>query len=769
MRLPVGALVLLGLVATFWTLEIALGGGSGRGFGDIHFYYYPLYEAAYGRIFDEPLSLWNPYELGGVPWLATLQGGLLYPPHLLYTLLPTSYGLAASSLLHLCFIALSTAALARRAGLSRYAVLTAASLATLSSRYASMLLTPNTLEAASWLPLGAFAVVGLVRGSLGRSAALLAVCLAASILAGYPQATVYCVYAWGALWLVLVASERPSLRTAAVTFAGFVGAIVMGTLLSGVQLLPSLELANQGTRSLESLSSGLFSVYPSPNTIVRPGWGLLAAALFPAALLGRRNRALGFAAVLLCVTTLFFSWGLRTAAYQFYLSLPLLDAFRFPHRILFVTDFFFALAAAIGLDALLDSLAPDDGVEGAKQGWLPNGWNSRRSVISLALGAAAFTVATRALAPVPLLGFLCMAVASLSAFVALRKLGPASASVATAVALTLTLVLVVESYTAPRKSWDLPYASGGYPAASMQPHPQLDAIAARGERVVFLNSGRWPPVFPKLATVHRVRAANGYEPMNLRRQADYFSFFMSGTGQASPSFKPFDGTLFRKTGLDLDGLGDRRRLLDLAAVRFVLTSDREQDARLAAFVEGLGAERVGRIGERVEVFENKSALPRAFVTYEVRPAPATPQLLALLSDPNFDPLLSSYVQGESDLPGSGGPRRGAAARIVLDTPRTVEVEASLESDGLLVLADTYYPGWYASVDGERANILPTNHLFRGVRVPAGTHTVRFEYQPWSVWAGLLSSLVGAVCVLVTWLRAVRGKDPAQHRGGATHA
>ena len=768
MRLPVGALVLLGLVAIFWAFEIALGDGRGRGFGDIHFYYYPLYEAAYSRIFDEPLSLWNPYELCGIPWLATLQGGLLYPPHLLYTLLPTSYALAASSLLHLCFIALSTAALARRVGLSRYALLVAVTLATLSSRYASMLLTPNTLEAASWLPLGAFAVVGLVRGSLGRSAALLAVCLAASILAGYPQATVYCVYAWGALWLILAGSERPSLRSGAVKLAGFLGALVMGTLLAGIQLLPSLELAREGTRSLDTLSSGLFSVYPAPNTIVRPGWGLLAAALFPAALLGRRHRALGFAAVFLCVTTLFFSWGLRTSAYELYLSLPLLDAFRFPHRILFVTDFFFALAAAIGLDALLDSLAFDEGAT-EKQGWLRNGWSSRRSVVSLAVGAAAFTLATRALAPVALLGFACMAVASLSAFLVLRKLGPVTASAATAVALTLTGVLVVESYTAPRKSWDLPYAQGRYPAASMQPHPQLQAIASRGERVIFLNSGRWPPVFPKLATVHRVRAANGYEPMNLRRQADYFSFFMGGTGEVARSLKPFDGTLFRKTGLDLNGLGDRRRLLDLAAVRFVLTTGREKDARLAAFVEGIGAKRVGRIGERVEVFENESALPRAFVTYDVRPAPATPQLLALLSDPKFDPLLSSYVHDESDLQSGGGPRRGAPARIVLDTPQAVEIEASLEADGLLVLADTYYPGWYASVDGEPAEILRTNHLFRGVRVPAGSHRVRFEYRPWSVWVGLLVSGVGAACVLATWHRGSRGKKRSWRVGGNADA
>jgi hypothetical protein len=62
---------------------------------------------------------------------------------------------------------------------------------------------------------------------------------------------------------------------------------------------------------------------------------------------------------------------------------------------------------------------------------------------------------------------------------------------------------------------------------------------------------------------------------------------------------------------------------------------------------------------------------------------------------------------------------------------------------LLVLADSYAPGWRASVDGQQVAIHPVNHLFRGVALGAGEHRVRFEYRPESVAAGAAPSLVAA--------------------------
>src|SRR5262245_60496134 len=63
------AVVLLGTWMVRWTER-----GSVKPL-DLLLYFYPIYEATYGRIAAGQLPLWNPYQLCGIPWLATLQGG----------------------------------------------------------------------------------------------------------------------------------------------------------------------------------------------------------------------------------------------------------------------------------------------------------------------------------------------------------------------------------------------------------------------------------------------------------------------------------------------------------------------------------------------------------------------------------------------------------------------------------------------------------------------------------------------------------------------
>jgi uncharacterized membrane protein YfhO len=70
-----------------------------------------------------------------------------------------------------------------------------------------------------------------------------------------------------------------------------------------------------------------------------------------------------------------------------------------------------------------------------------------------------------------------------------------------------------------------------------------------------------------------------------------------------------------------------------------------------------------------------------------------------------------------------------------------------------VLADTFYPGWQATLDGKPVEILRADHAFRAVAFPPGEHRVTFRYVPLSFRAGAtisfltLAAVIGVLVVL----------------------
>ncbi len=63
-------------------------------------------------------------------------------------------------------------------------------------------------------------------------------------------------------------------------------------------------------------------------------------------------------------------------------------------------------------------------------------------------------------------------------------------------------------------------------------------------------------------------------------------------------------------------------------------------------------------------------------------------------------------------------------------PTRVELEVNLNSDAVVVLNDSYYPGWRATVNGEPKPVYRANINFRAVPLPAGESHVIFNYDPW---------------------------------------
>jgi hypothetical protein len=163
---------------------------------------------------------------------------------------------------------------------------------------------------------------------------------------------------------------------------------------------------------------------------------------------------------------------------------------------------------------------------------------------------------------------------------------------------------------------------------------------------------------------------------------------------------------------------------------------------------------------------NKAAYPRAWVVHyaRLRPPASDPDIraqlietLTFMNDPIWRETdrsvleLRLVVLIETDdkerLKGfiSRTPVGASESVVVVKhEPQRVELLASLDRPGFVILADTYYPGWRLTIDGKTAPILRANRLMRGAAVPSGQHTLIYTYEPESFRIGAIISGAGLI-------------------------
>lgn len=166
----------------------------------------------------------------------------------------------------------------------------------------------------------------------------------------------------------------------------------------------------------------------------------------------------------------------------------------------------------------------------------------------------------------------------------------------------------------------------------------------------------------------------------------------------------------------------------------------------------------------VSIFENNRVLPRAWLVTRERVATDEQQLQIIRSgkisvETKWDPMAEALVERATGVASPAEKARPATAQIVRHEPNRVEIATDAETPALLVLAENYYPGWRAIVDGRRRAILRADYNLRAVAVPAGRHNVVFSYQPRSALLGLIVSAV-SLGLLLWWMNTqARVKQP----------
>jgi hypothetical protein len=166
----------------------------------------------------------------------------------------------------------------------------------------------------------------------------------------------------------------------------------------------------------------------------------------------------------------------------------------------------------------------------------------------------------------------------------------------------------------------------------------------------------------------------------------------------------------------------------------------------------------------VAIFENERVLPRAWLARGEVVAEDQQQLQIIRTgnisaDKKWDPLAEALVERPTGLSFAKEKSPPGTAEIARREANRVEIGTESATPALLVLADNYYPGWRAKVDGRSCPIVRVNYNQRGVALTAGRHRVVFSYQPRSVLEGLLVTGISLVLLLWWMNRQPHGSEP----------
>lgn len=155
------------------------------------------------------------------------------------------------------------------------------------------------------------------------------------------------------------------------------------------------------------------------------------------------------------------------------------------------------------------------------------------------------------------------------------------------------------------------------------------------------------------------------------------------------------------------------------------------------------------------IYENQQALPRIRLVSQYQKAADYNQAEEIMRSDDFDPKTQIVLEGEIDK--QFLPTTLNQVKLIEDQPEKILIKAETGNEGILVLADSYYPGWQALIDNQLTKIFPANINQKAIVVPAGKHQVKFLYTPNSFKLGLLISAGSFVVWLILLFVSLRPK------------
>jgi hypothetical protein len=672
-----------------------------------------------------------------------------------FTFLPPGAALDLLVIVLLLVAAHGAYGLARRFGADRTCAVLAGLAFADSGYIACQLKHLSIVSTVVWLPVGLLLVDGVLGhgddpeaapapappkpgGVGGRRALLMALfglVFAEQALSGFPQSAYICALVYGSFALFRLIADRRRLGPLPVWLklaAGLGLATALGAAAGAVVLLPLSKLGSVSDRSeaLGYIWSTRLAYWPSNwmtffvpyingdisnNSYIGPPFfwedygyvGLAPALLAIYAGVRERRRPVVMFSIVMTVVAYLFALGAATPVFRVaYELLPGMKLFRFPTRFLIVVELGIALLGAIGLTRLRADL---------ERRWAAPSRMPQMIVVAICV------------------------VTALDLFIYQPRQNP---------------MVPAREWLAAPPTVDLIRATGGgaEPRTFTPRHRDL-------HRSTFLVAHGWADVQPyfELREVLEPNTGGGY--WNIPSADCYAGISARWTTDVWGDHNREASLVSLLSALDFDTRTLRvhaalPKILKSYGVTHVLSPFKQQGTALPLVGQTANAY-VYRVDGAARVRFVQAA---RHVTTDQETAR---RLLDFSFDPDREILLADApdsVHPTVDEIGDASTSATAGRAVVTrEDARELVIDADAPANGFLLVADTFYPGWTATVDGAPTPIYRANHSVRGIQLSKGHHDVRFVYDAPGFTRGLQISLVSTVLLLM-WAAAAAYAD-----------
>ncbi len=708
---------------------------------------YPLKELLSSSLKKGGWPLWTPNLASGFPILAEGQIGTFYLPNLLlFRFLPTVTAYNLNLALAGFLSALGTYLFLRFLRISRVASVFGALVFTFSGFLTAHLPHFNLIQAASLTPLLFWSFFLLNRKPCLRYSILAGFFLSQQIFTGH----FYIVFiSLVGITFYLSASNWSNLTNwtnLVKKCAYFLLACFIGCLLSAIQLLPTVELWQNSSRS-RGLDFDTITSYPYPfkhlMTFIKPYFfGDVAKGTYPPfssewGIFWENTAYIGILPLILAAFSLFlikirpvkiflllafFSLLLVTGKYSplyFIFSFPPFSFFRVPSKFLLLTVFSLSVLAAFSLDKLLSVIPTDPDLIGRVKGSLANASSNKlRDSSDPPAGGLGMTKLKK------LLKYLVILIAFISFFADEFRF----------------------SYNYPPVSPAEQWLTIPRSAVLLKQKSNLTRIADFGTPFI------WNKVFLKTGW-------QNIEP---------FVFFRNGL---YPNYNSLFG--ISQTNLNTGGLIPRRSSTWMTMAKSISVDEQKQMATVSALsknvlslssadflvtpfgiidpqfklAETISSTENSDWGE-FNIYQNMDALPRAYLSKQPNMATTVEEVQKLVADSAFVKNKKVVVEKNISIINSNTDK-SAEAKITGINDTEMIIKTKSIGENILVLTDSFYPGWQATVDGKKSEIFPVNLNQRGIYLSSGNHLVKYTYQPVSFISGKKITITTHLIIFLT--------------------